>query len=318
MFRTSLTSSVLVVSLAAALTVSNAASAAWPERSVEFIVPFPAGGTVDLVARKLGEAMTDVIGQSVVVINRDGGSGVIGVQAVANAQPDGHSIAFTPNGPLTVQPALRKTPFTLASFRPVCQVFTYPYVLAVAETSPINTLKDYISEAKGGALNYAFGGVGTAPQFAALQLSQVAGVKMLGVPYRGDPPGAMALKGGEVKSGIFTVEIARQQRFKVLAVFAEQRIGSLPNVPTAREQGYDVVASTMAGLVAPARINDDAAKALDAACAKAVQSPKFVAGMKQLEQTIAYLPGDRFAAVLTSDADSKKMLIESSGIRLEQ
>ena len=266
MFRMSLTS---VASLAVTLTLSSPAFAAWPERPIEFIVPFPAGGTVDLVARKLGEAMTDVVGQSVVVINRDGGSGVIGVQAVANAPADGHSIAFTPNGPLTVQPSLRKTPFTLASFRPVCQVFTYPYVLAVSETSPINTLKDYVTEAKGGALNYAFGGVGTAPQFAALQLSQVAGVKMLGVPYRGDPPGAMALKGGEVKSAIFTVEIARQQRFKIIAVFAEQRIASLPNVPTAREQGYDVIASTMAGLVAPAKINDDAAKALEAACARA-------------------------------------------------
>lgn len=315
MFRMSLAS---MASFAVTLALSAAAFAAWPERSIEFIVPFPAGGTVDLVARKLGEAMTEVVGQSVVVINRDGGSGVIGVQAIANAPPDGHSIAFTPNGPLTVQPALRKTPFTLSSFRPVCQVFTYPYVLAVAEASPINTLKDYVNEAKGGALNYAFGGVGTAPQFAALQLSQAAGVKMLGVPYRGDPPGAMALKGGEVKSGIFTVEVARQQRFKVVAVFAEQRLATMPNVPTAREQGYDVVASTMAGLVAPAKIHEDAAKALDAACAKAVQSPKFVAGMKQLEQTIAYLPGDKFNTTLVDDANSKKKLIESSGMRQEQ
>lgn len=311
-------SRIFMAAIAASVALSGTALAAYPERPIEFIVPFPAGGTVDVVARRFGEALADAIGQPVVVLNRDGGSGVIGIQAVANASPDGYSIAFTPNGPLTVQPSLRKTPFSMASFRPICQVFTYPYVLAVAENSAITTLKEYIDEAKGGNLNYAFGGVGTAPQFAALELSKAAGVKMLGVPFRGDPPGAMALKGGEVKSGIFTVEGARQQKFRILAVFAEQRIAALPNVPTAREQGYDVVASTMAGLVAPAKIRDDAAKALEAACDKAVRSPKFVAGMKQLDQNIAYLPGDRFAAVLGSDTDSKKKLIESSGIRLEQ
>jgi tripartite-type tricarboxylate transporter receptor subunit TctC len=294
------------------------AIAAWPERPIEFIVPFPAGGTVDVVARRFGEAFAEAIGQPAVIVNRDGGSGVIGIQAVANAQPDGYTLSFTPNGPLTVQPSLRKTPFSMASFRPICQVFTYPYVLAVAENSPIHSLADYINAAKGGNLDYAFGGVGTAPQFAALQLQQAAGVKMLGVPYRGDPPGAMALKGGEVKSAILTVEGARQQKFRMLAVFAEQRIPALPNVPTARELGYDVVASTMAGLIAPAKIGDDVAKSLEAACAKAVQGPRFVAAMKQMEQNIAYLPGDRFQAVLASDTESKKKLIETSGIRLEQ
>ena len=303
---------------AAMIVLSGAAAAAYPERPIEFIVPFPAGGTVDLVARKLGEALSDVLGQSVVVITRDGGSGVIGVQAVANASPDGYTVAFTPNGPLTVQPSLRKTPFSLASFHPLCQVFTYPYVLAVAENSPVRSLGDLIARAKDGNVNYAFGGVGTAPQFAALQLAQAAGVKMLGVPYRGDPPGAMALKGGEVQSAILTVEVARQQKFRILAVFAEQRIPVLPNVPTAREQGYDVIASTMAGLVAPAKIRDDAAKVLEAACEKAVHSPKFTAGMKQLEQTVAWLPSDKFSAVLSSDTESKRKLIESSGIRTEQ
>lgn len=307
-----------IAAIALASAISLPTHAAYPDRAVEFIVPFPAGGTVDIVARRFGEALTELVGQPVVVVNHDGGSGVVGVQAVANAAADGYTIAFTPNGPLTVQPSLRKTPFSLASFRPLCQVFTYSIVLAVAENSPIQTLKDFIAKAKGGDVNYAFGGVGTAPQFAALQLSQVAGVKLLGVPYRGDPPGAVALKGGQVQSAILTVEIARQQKFRILAVFAEQRIAALPNVPTAREQGYDVIASTMAGLVAPAKIADDAAKTLEAACEKAAHSAKFMTGMKQFEQTIAYLPASAFSAVLASDAESKRKLIESSGIRTEQ
>ncbi len=307
-----------ITTVALATAISLPTHAVYPERAVEFIVPFPAGGTLDIVARKFGEAVTEAIGQPVVVVNRDGGSGIVGVQSVANASADGHTIAFTPNGPLTVQPSLRKTAFSLASFRPICQVFTYSIVLAVAENSPILTLKDFIAKAKGGNVNYAFGGVGTAPQFAALQLSQVAGVKLLGVPYRGDPPGALALRSGDVQSAILTVEIARQQKFRILAVFAEQRIAALPNVPTAREQGYDVIASTMAGLVGPAKMADDAAKMLEAACDKATRSVKFAAGMKQIEQTVAYLPASAFSAVLASDAESKRKLIESSGIRTEQ
>jgi tripartite-type tricarboxylate transporter receptor subunit TctC len=309
----------VLTALAALLAVTGSARAEYPERPVQVIVPFPAGGVVDIVARKFAEAFTEVVGQMVVVVNRDGASGVVGTQAAANASPDGYTLAFDPNGPLTVQPSLRTTPYGLASFRPVCQVFSYPYVLAVAEKSPISSLNDFVAKAKSGAtLTYAFGGVGTAPQFAALQLSQNAGIKLLGVPFRGDPPASVGLKGGEVDSAVLTVEIARQLQFKILAVFAEKRLSVLPSIPTAREQGFDVVASTTAGLLAPARIPADVAKKLDAACEKATQSPKFVSGMKQLEQQIAYLPGDKFGAALAADADTKRRLIERSGIKQEQ
>lgn len=309
----------LIATLAALLVVAAPARADFPERPIQFIVPFPAGGTLDVVARKFGEAFSDVVGQSVVVVNRDGASGVIGSEVVANGAPDGYSLAFDPNGPLTVQPSLRKTPYSLASFRPVCQVVSYAYVLAVAEDSPINSLKDFVARAKSGAdVKYAFGGIGTAPQFAALQFAHAAGITMLGIPYRGDPPAAMGLKGGEVDSAILTVEIARQLNFKILAVFADKRLPVLPDVPTAREHGFDVIANSFAGLLAPAKIRDDVAKKLDVACEKAVRSPKFVAGMKQLEQQIAYLPADKFGAALAADADVKRRLIQTSGIKQQQ
>jgi tripartite-type tricarboxylate transporter receptor subunit TctC len=309
----------LVFALAVLVALPTAALAAYPERAIEFVVPFPAGGTLDVVARRFGDAFADVIGQSVVVLNRDGASGVIGTQVVANAAPDGYTLAFDANGPLSVQPSLRKTSYSLASFRPICQVFSYAYVLAVAEDSRIASLEDLVNRAKHGeTVKYAFGGVGTAPQFAALQLSHEAGIELLGMPYRGDPPAAVALKAGDVDAAVLTVEVARQLHFRILAVFADTRLPVLPNVPTAREQGYDVIVNTVAGVIAPAKIRDDAAKTLEASCAKAAQSPKFTAAMKQLAQQRAYLPGDKFAAALACDAEAKRRLIQTSGIKEEK
>jgi tripartite-type tricarboxylate transporter receptor subunit TctC len=291
----------------------------YPDRPLQLIVPFPAGGTVDVVARKFAESLGDVVGQSVVVLNRDGASGVVGTQAVANAAPDGYTLGFEPNGPLTVQPALKKVPYSLATFRPICQVFVYPYVLAVKEDRPTTSLKDFVNRAKGAnPIKYGFGGIGTAPHFAMLQLAQAGGIKPLGVPYRGDPPVALALKSGDIDAAVLTVEVARQQGFKLLAVLFDTRLPVLPNVPTAREQGFDVVAVTNAGLIAPGKIPANVAQKLEASCAAAVQSPKFQASMKQLEQQIAYLPGDKFSTALAADAQAKRRLIESSGIKLEE
>lgn len=304
--------------LTALLAVAGSVRADFPERPIQFVVPFPAGGTLDIVARKFAESFAEALGQSVVVMNRDGASGVIGTQVVSNASPDGYTLSFDANGPLTVQPSLYKTAYSLASFRPVCQVFSYSYALAVPENSAINSLQDFIAKAKGGTFKYAFGGVGTAPQFAALQLSEAAGIKLLGVPYRGDPPAALGLESGDVDSAVLTAEIARQQNFKILAVFADKRLPVLPNVPTAREQGFDVIANTTAGLLAPVKISEDAARKLDAACDRAVKNSKFVAGMKQLEQQIAYLPGDEFGAALAADTDVKRRLIQTSGIKQQK
>ena len=304
--------------VAALVVLSGSARAEFPERPIQWVVPFPAGGTLDVVARRFAESFAEAVGQSVVVVNRDGASGVIGTQVVANASPDGYTLAFDANGPLTVQPSLHKTPYGLSSFRPVCQVSSYSYALAVPENSPIESLKDFVAKAKGGTIKYAFGGVGTAPQFAAIQLSQAAGIELFGVPYRGDPPAVLGLKGGDVDAAVLTTEVARQQKFKILAVFADRRLSVLPEVPTAREQGFDVTAFTTAGLLAPAKIRDADARKLDVACDKAAHSPKFVAAMKQLEQQVAYLPGKEFGAALAADTEVKRRLIQTSGIKQEK
>lgn len=317
-----MTLSILATLVALALAgPCSTAMAEWPERPIQMVVPFPAGGTIDVVARQFAQALATELRQPVTVINREGGSGTIGAVAVANAAPDGYTLAFMPNGPLTVQPALnRKLSYSLARFKGICQVFSYPYALAVRQDSSWHSLKDFVAAAKASKkeLSYGFGGVGTAPHFAMLQLSQATGVKFLGAPYRGDPPVAVGLKGGEVDAAVLTIEVAAKLGFRVLAVFADGRMPTLPQVPTAREQGSDVSAVTFAGLVAPAGLPADAARRLESACATAAKSNDFVAGMTRSGQAIDLLAGDRFDAALRADEAEKRRLIDAVGMALEK
>jgi tripartite-type tricarboxylate transporter receptor subunit TctC len=309
----------IVLACVAALAAGPTAQAAWPERPIQLVVPFPAGGTVDVVARKFAESLSSMLHTPVVVVNRDGGSGVIGLQVVAAAQPDGYTLAFAPNGPLTVQPALAKIAYDLASFEPVCQVFAYSYVLVVPAGSAIDSIGALVARAKSPqGVKFGYGGVGTAPHFAMVELMRAAHVDMLGVPYRGDPPVALALKAGDLDAAVLTVEVARAQGFRILAALAPARLAMLPNVPTAREQGFDVLATTNAGVVAPKNLAAEAARALAGGCAAGVRDAKFEAGMQAFGQTVSYLDGPAFGRALAADADAKRVLIDATGLRKVQ
>ncbi|MEJ8855790.1 tripartite tricarboxylate transporter substrate binding protein [Variovorax robiniae] len=312
-----------VLLIAAALAgLSSAAQAEWPDHAVQMIVPFPAGGTIDVVARRFAQAFSEQIKQPVPVMNRDGASGTIGTTAVVNSQADGNTVGFIPNGPLTVQPTLNpKLNYAIGSLKPVCQVFSFPFVLAVRADSPYKSLQDFLKAARAAApskeLTSGYGGFGTAAHFALLETSQASKVKVLGVAFRGDPPVALALKGGDIESAVLTVEVVRQQGFKPLAVFADQRLSTLPQVPTAREQGIDVVASTTNGLFAPARTPAAVVSKMETACAAATSSRDFRDGMKQMNQTVNYLDSEKFESILRADAEIKRRLIQASGIQQE-
>jgi tripartite-type tricarboxylate transporter receptor subunit TctC len=302
------------------LLLSSAVLAQWPQRPLQLIVPFPAGGTIDVVGRAFAQALAGELQQSVVVINKEGGSGTIGTASLAGSAPNGYTVGFLPDGPLTVQPSLNpRLPYSMEKLKPVCRVFSYPYVLAVRQDSPYGSLGAFVDAAKSARkeLSYAFGGVGTAPHFAMLQLAQLGKVKFLGVPYRGDPPAAVGLKGGEVDAAVLTVEVARQLDFKILAVFANQRPASLPQSRTAREQAFDVVASTSVGVVAPAGVGAPVVQRLEAACSTVTRSAQFQDSLRQFNQSAEFLPGERFESMLRADAEVKRRLIDASGIRTD-
>lgn len=298
---------------------STTVFAKWPERPVQMVVPFPAGGLIDVVARKFAEPLSARLGKPVVVIDRDGASGVIGTGAVARSTDD-YTIGLVPSGPLVIQPLLRRNSgYKTSDLKPICQIFSYTYVLAVRADSPYNSLHEFVEAAKksNGSISLGYIGPGAAQHFVMLQLSEASGAKFLGVPYRGDPPVALALKSGDLQAAILTDEVARPQGFKVLAVAAASPLATFPGVPTMREQGFDVVVTTYAGIVAPASISPEAVQALQAACGSIMRSEDFQNALKKMKINADFLDREQFESTVHADTEVKRQLIEASDIKIE-
>src|SRR6266513_1990620 len=296
------------------------AQEAWPTRPIQLIVPFPVGGGVDVIARPFAEILAELLHQSVIVVPRDGAAGTIGTAAVATAKPDGYTLAFTPNGPITVQPhVIPSLPYKHDDLVPVCQLFAVQYVLAVRADSAYKTLGDLVAAAKAqpGKLTYGFGGIATAPHLAISQLAIVAKFDMLGVPFRGDPQAIIALRGGEIDSAMLNVGGAKAQGFRALAAFAETRQGEIPDTPTVKELGYPVVSSAFGGLFAPKGLPADIAKKVDSACAKIVADERFQKAVRQASQEPVYRNGADFARILATDYAIKGDIVKRAGVNAQ-
>lgn len=309
---------IILWSIACALSGMTFAQDAWPERPIQLIVPFPAGGGVDVIARPFAEMFGELLHQSVVVVPRDGAAGTIGTGVVAAAKPDGYTLAFAPNGPITVQPHVISTlAYKPENLMPLCQIFAVQYVLAVRPDSPYKTLSDLIAAAKAqpGRVSYGFGGVATAPHLAISQLTIAAHIDMLSVPFRGDPQAIVALKSGEIDSAMLNVGGARAQGFRTLATFADVRQAEIPDTPTVKELGYPVVSSAFGGLFAPKGLPAEIAKRIEATCEKVVADERYRRAVRQASQEPVYRNSVEFARVLADDYAIKGEVVKRAGIR---
>jgi tripartite-type tricarboxylate transporter receptor subunit TctC len=310
----------LAMTAALLLGATSAAQPAWPDRPVQLVVPFPAGGGVDIIARPFAELWSAMIQQPVLVVPRDGAAGTIGIAAVAAAKPDGYTLAFTPNGPITVQPhVIPALPYKHDDLVPLCQLFAVQYVLAVRADSPYKTLGDSVAAAKAepGKLTYGFGGIATAPHLAISQLAIVAKIDMLGVPFRGDPQAIVALRAGEIDSAMLNIGGAKAQGFRPLATFAEKRQIEIPETPTVKELGYPIVSSAFGGLFAPKGLPADIAKKIDSACEKIVADERFQRAVRQASQEPVYRSSAEFAKVLAADYAVKGDIVRNAGIKTQ-
>ena len=305
---------------AALLSGSAAAQTAWPERPVQLIVPFSAGGGVDVIARPFAELWRVLLQQPIVVVPRDGAAGTIGTAAVAAAKPDGYTLAFTPNGPITVQPhVIQSLSYKPDDLTPLCQVFAVQYVLAVQPDSPYKTLGELIAAAKArpGKLTYGFGGIATAPHLAISQLTIAANVDMLGVPFRGDPQVIAAIRSGEVDSGMLNVGAAKAQGFRPLATFADARQAEIADTPTVKELGYPVVNSAFGGLFAPKGLPPEIARKIEATCATVAADERFQQAVRRASQEPMYRNAADFAKVLAADYAIKGEIVRRAGIKAQ-
>jgi len=312
---------------AIALPLACAAShAAYPERVITLIVPFPAGGPTDIIARIVSLALQKSLGQSVIVDNRGGGGGNPGMGIAARAPPDGYTLLLTSTA-IAVNPALYSNlPYDpLKDFAPICELVNAPNVLFVRSDSSIRSVADLIARAKAapGALNYSSPGAGTKSHLTAEQLKLRAGIDMVHIPYRGGGPATMAVLEGTVDVGsvaLAPVEpLIKDGKFTALAVTGAERWFSLPDVPTMIESGFPgFVSDTFNALFAPAGTPPEIIALLSRESQAALKTPEAREQAHRAGyQIVAGTPAE-LAARLASEIPAVKELVARLGIKPEE
>ena len=274
----------LQLGLWAALSLcATAATAAYPDRPIKLIVPYPPGGATDIIGRIVAQKLGDALGQQVVVENRGGAGGNLGAEAAAKAPADGYTLlmgALTSHSTMaTLEKGKLKYSIT-QDFMPVMVVGSVPLVVVVNPAVPAKTLQELVAYGKANPdkLNYASSGAGAPQRMAAEILRKEAGIKMTHVPYKGSGPAMTDLVGGQVNMMVETVPAALQfiksGKLRALAVTTPQRISMLPDVPTSAEAGLPTVeVSSTFGVLAPVATPKDILERLNAAMAKMVGMP---------------------------------------------
>lgn len=272
----------------------------WPNGTVTFVVGYAAGGGADINARELGHIMSPMIGQQIVVDNKGGAAGSLGVRVVASAKPDGQTLFYAVGTNVIINPHVQKGMIdTLTALAPVCQTTSYQYVLAVNPKVPASTAAELVALARKepDKLTFSSSGVGGNNHLAGALFAEAAGIKIIHVPYKGTGPALADVISGQITMNFSSLPPAVSQikagNLKALAVTGEKRLKSLPDVPTLKEQGIDVVVTSWHGLFAPAKTPDAILDAIVKQAQAAMKDPKWEAALAKdgLE-----LPPDRTRA----------------------
>ena len=265
-------------------TMPGLAAAAWPEKPIRLIVPYPPGGATDVIGRVMAQRLSGVLGQNVIVDNRGGAGGNIGADAVAKAAPDGYTLLMGAVTSHSIMSTLEKSTIKYnfeKDLVPVSIVGSVPLVFVVHPSVPVKTLKELIAYAKSkpGELSFASSGAGAPQRLAAEMFKRSAGVEMIHVPYKGSGPAMTDLMGGQVLTMVETVPAAlphiRSGKLRALAVTTPQRISMLPDVPTAGEAGmpgFEV--SSLFGILAPAGTPRDIVARLNSEITRLLGQPE--------------------------------------------
>jgi tripartite-type tricarboxylate transporter receptor subunit TctC len=258
------------------------ADTTWPNGPVTFTVGYAAGGGADINARELGQLMSPLIGQQIVVDNKGGAAGSVGVRVVASAKPDGQTIFYAVSTNVIINPHIQKGMVdTMTALIPICQTTAYQYVLAVNPKVPANTVPELVALAKKdpGKLTFSSSGVGGNNHLAGALFAEAAGIELTHVPYKGTGPALADVISGQITMNFSSLPPAVSQikggNLKALAVTGEKRIKSLPDVATLKEQGIDVVVNGWHGLFAPAKTPEEVLAKIEAGAKKAMKEPKW-------------------------------------------
>lgn len=311
---------------AVALLPALAMAQDFPSKPIKLIVPFPAGGPNDIIARAVGQKMSDILKQPVLIDNRGGQGGVIGTDMVAKADPDGYTIAVTSAGALAISPSMQKIAYDpLKDLAPVTLVAKVPEMLVVATSVPANTMTELVALAKAqpGKLNFASSGPGSLPHLAGELFKLTAKIDIVHVPYRGAAPAVNDLLGQQVQMVFLDLPVLLPQvnagKLKPIAIGAPQRVPSAKDVPTTTEAGMpDLQTENWYGMVAPAKTPPAIIAKLNQAAAEAMKDP---AVEEKLASQGATLVGDKpeqFRAFIETEIKKWAKVIKDAGVPTEK
>jgi tripartite-type tricarboxylate transporter receptor subunit TctC len=298
----------------------------FPARQLRLIVPFPAGGPSDIIARVMGQRMSEIIKQPVIIDNRGGQGGVLGTEILAKATPDGYTIALSSAGALAISPTMERVSYDpLKDLQTITLVAKVPEVLVVATDVPAKNMAELVAlaKAKPGKLNFASTGPGSMPHLAGELLKLIAKIDMVHVPYRGAAPAMNDLLGQQVQMAFLDQPVLLPQiksgGLRAIAIGAPERASTLPEVPTTAEVGMpDLLAENWHGMVAPAGTPAPIVAALNRIATEALQYPTV---KEKLAVQGAIVVGDspeHFHAFLESEIARWAKVIKDAGVATEK
>ena len=312
------------------LALASAAGLAWaqayPEKPIRMVVPFAAGGPLDIMTRPLAQKLHEALRNPVVIDNRAGANGIIGIDNVAKSPPDGYSLVISTGGTHAIGPHVyAKLPYDVfKDFTPVSLFVTLPELLVVHPALPVRTLKDLVALAKArpNQLNFGSSGTGGTPHLAGELLMIAANIRMVHVPYKGMGPATMDLIGGQLQLVFADLPVLLQQvkadKLRPLAVGTQKRAASLPSVPTMAESGFpQIEVYNWYALFAPANTPTPISARLNAEIAKVINTPEMKSfAQSQGTEAVSSTP-EELAAIHKREFDKWGAVVKTTGIKAE-
>lgn len=306
----------VALTCAAAALAHTANAQEFPSQPITLIVPYAPGGTTDLAGRALAMGMSKVLKQSVMVENKGGAGGTLGVVDMLRTKPDGYRLTLVPVSVFR-QPYVQKTPYDpLKDLTYIASFMAYDFLLAVPAESPFKTVKDVVEAARPGKEGVEYGTPGkfTGNHVTMALLSKAAGVPFTHVPYKGDSEATVALLGGHVKAMVSTngvMTFMESGKIRALAIAAEKRPAAFANVPTFREAGYDVVVPSPLGVAGPAGMPKSIVEKLDAAVKAAIDDPEMQRVIKNYGVRVDYRDHQAYTDFAQKNFAAEKSIVQS-------
>jgi tripartite-type tricarboxylate transporter receptor subunit TctC len=297
-----------------------AAAQDFPTKPIKLIVPFPAGGPNDIIARVVGQRMSEIIKQPVIIDNRGGQGGVLGTDAVAKAAPDGYTIGIVSASSLVINPTMERVPYNVATdFAPVTLVTTVPEMLVVASDVPANNMAELVALAKAqpGKLNFASAGVGGLPHLAGELFKLTANIDIVHIPYRGAAPAINDLLGQQVQMAFLDLPVLLQHikagTLRPIALGAPERAPTAPDVPTTAEVGMpDILIRNWYGMIAPGGTPENIVNLLNAVTNQAMDDPQVKQKLADQGLTVAGNRPKQFRDYIAAEAQKWARVIKAA------